>query len=194
MRTLAFITAVVGLTIFSATAVSAQKGQQKFTVERVIDVPADKVWAVVGEDFGAVANSHPKIASSSYINGSLKSGEGAERVCNFNESGSKYVHEKQLSYDPENMTFKSQIFHAEGLPLNPDFSYAVYKVEAIDENSCRVVMDLALLTKPKFMGRVAKGKFKKTISNYLIAIEHHAKTGENVNSENFKRIRKQYES
>ena len=63
----------------------AQKKVQQFTVSRVIKAPANKVWAVVGEDFGAIAKSHPGIISSEYIGGTLKGGEGTERVCNLNE-------------------------------------------------------------------------------------------------------------
>ena len=42
------------------------------------------------------------------------------------------------------------------------------------------------------MGGLAKGKFKKNIENYAIAIEHYAATGEEVNKDNFKTIKKQY--
>ncbi|MEO0340161.1 MAG: hypothetical protein AAF242_13220, partial [Bacteroidota bacterium] len=41
-----------------------QKKVQNFQVSHVINAPADKVWAIVGEDYGAIANSHPKIVSS----------------------------------------------------------------------------------------------------------------------------------
>ena len=39
-----------------------------------------------------------------------------------------------------------------------------------------------------------KGKFKKLISDYFIAIEHYGKTGEAVTKENFKEIKKQYKA
>ena len=47
-------------------------------------------------------------------------------------------------------------------------------------------------TKPAFLGAVAKGGFKKTIAGYLLAVEHHVLTGETVNRDNFKSIKKQY--
>lgn len=192
--TLSTIMAV--LMIAASFSVSAKKDKEKkvqeFTVKRTINVSADRVWAVVGEDFGAVANSHPQIVSSDYINGTLKSGEGAERVCNFNDKGTKYVKERQVNYDPENYTFQAQIFHAGKLPLDPEHSYGVYKVIPIDDQSCELVMDLGIRTKPAFMGAMAKGKFKKTIADYLLAVEHHVVTGEIVNQDNFKEIKKQY--
>ena len=40
------------------------------------------------------------------------------------------------------------------------------------------------------MGGLAKGKMKKTIEDYEIAVEHYVLTGEEVNQENFKEIKK----
>jgi len=44
------------------------------------------------------------------------------------------------------------------------------------------------------MGGLMKGKFKKLIADYFIAIEHHIRTGESVNKSNFKSIKKLYAS
>ena len=183
-------------TAFAGNGDSKKKKGVKFTVERTIPASADKVWAVVGEDYGAIANSHPTIVSSNYVNGSLKSGEGAERVCNLNEKGTKYVQEKQVDYDPDNYTFKAAIYHVNGLPLepDPDVNYGIYKVVPVDDNSCKLVMELSIRTSPAFMGKMAKGKFKKTISDYTLAVHHHVVTGEIVNKDNFKEIKKQYKS
>ena len=172
--------------------VHAQKRVQTFTVSHVIQAPAAAVWAVVGEDYGAIAYSHPKIVSSDYVNGSLEAGEGAERVCNFNEKGTRYLKEKQVNYDPENYTFKNQVFQAGKFPVDPENTFAIYHVEPIDENSSRFTFDMTYRTKPAFMGGLMKGNFKKLIRDYAIAIEHHVNTGEVVNKENFRSIKKQY--
>ena len=47
-------------------------------------------------------------------------------------------------------------------------------------------------TKPAFMGGMVKGKFKSMLDDYFIAIEHHVKTGKEVNGGNFKEIKKLY--
>lgn len=192
MKTI-FKTGLVATLLSIGLQVAAQKAQT-FTVSRVIQAPVDKVWAVVGDDFGAIANSHPKIVKSDYVNGTLKSGEGAERRCNLNEKGNKYIQEKQVNYDPEHYTFKAAIYHVAGLPLSddPTHNYGIYRVEPIDAKSCKLVMDLSLQTKPAFMGAIAKNKFKKNIEDYTIAVEHHVLTGEAVNKENFKTIKKLY--
>lgn len=169
-----------------------EKRTQNFVVTSTIDAPADKVWAVVGEDYGGIAYSHPKIVSSDYINGSLKAGEGAERVCNFNEKGTRYLQEKQVNYNPENYTFKNQVFRAGKFPVNPEYTYAIYKVEPVDDATSRLVFDMTYRTKPAFMGGMMKGAFKKLIADYAIAIEHHIKTGEKVTKDNFRQIKKEY--
>ncbi len=174
-------------------SVHAQKKVQTFTVTHIINAPADQVWAVVGEDYGAIANSHPKIISSDYINGSLKAGEGAERVCNFNDSGSRYLHEKQVDFDPENYTFRNQVFQAGKFPVDPEYTFALYKVEPIDANTSRFTFDMTYRTKPAFMGGMMKGKFRKLIDDYALAIEHHVNTGEAVNKDNFRDIKREYE-
>lgn len=179
------------LALFTLTAF-AQKKTQSFQVKTIINAPADKVWAVVGEDFGAIAKSHPKIVSSNYINGTLKAGEGAERVCNYNESGSRYLHEKQIKYDPVNYSFEVEISHIAGLPLVAEYSRASYTVVPIDDTSSEFVFTMTYRTKPAFMGAMMKNRFKKTIGDYAIAIEHHILTGEDVNKDNFKSIKDQY--
>lgn len=179
-------------TLITIQSANAQKKVKTFTVEHVINAPADKVWTVVGEDYGAIANSHPAIVSSNYVNGTLKAGEGAERVCNFDDEGKQFLKEKQVNYDPANYTFKNQVYQAGKFPVSPEHTFAIYKVVPIDKNTSKFVFNMTYRTTPAFMGGMMKGNFKKLIADYAIAIEHHVNTGENVNKDNFKDIKKQY--
>ena len=109
------------LILSSSGSLIAQKKAKKvqsFTVERTIQASAKKVWAVVGEDFGAIANSHPKIVSSEYNQGFTTGGENVTRTCNLNEKGTKYIKEKQVSFDPENYTFKVKVLKS-GKQMGP---------------------------------------------------------------------------
>lgn len=183
------------LIMIASASVFAQKTDKKvttFSVERIIDAPVEDVWKVVGEDFGAIANSHPKIVSSNYNQGYITGGENVTRTCNFNEKGTRYVQEKQISYDAENYTFKVLIYQSGGIPINTDYSYGIYKVVPISSNSCKLIMTMGVRTKPAFLVGIAKGKFKKDIADYLLAVEHHVLTGENINKDNFKAIKKKY--
>ena len=184
---ISLIIMIVGTTGF------AQKKAQTFTVSRVIEATAQQVWTVVGDDYGAIANSHPGIVSSEYKNGSLKGGEGAERVCYLNDKKTKATHEKQIEFDSKNYRFKAKVYQADGIPMDPEYTYAVYKVEAIDATSSKLIIQMNYRTKPAFMGAMAKGRFKKIMTGYALAVDHHVRTGEVVNKENFKEIKKQYD-
>ena len=175
-----------------ASAATFAQNTRSFTVTRDINLSADKIWAVVGEDYGAIANSHPKIVSSEYNQGTITYGEGAERVCYLNEAKTKFVKEKQINFDPENYSFTVQTFQAGKIPLDPDLTRATYHVIPTGENSCTLEFTMEYRTKPAFMGALAAGKFKKTIADYELAVEHYARTGEAVNQDNFKEIKKQY--
>ncbi len=185
---------MMGLLLAFIESLHGQKKTQTFTVTQVINAPAHEVWQVVGQDYGAIANSHPKIVSSDYLVGSLQAGEGAERVCNFNEKGTRFLHEKQTHFDSANYTFRNQVFKAGRFPIDPDYTFADYKVEPLDENSSRFTFNMNFRTKPAFMGGMVKGKFKRLIEDYVIAVDHHVKTGENVNKSNFKQIKRAYAS
>lgn len=191
MKYSVLIFSLIALFTFTWTNVQAQKKSQTFTVSYVINSPAADVWAVVGEDYGAIANSHPKIINSDYVGGTLAAGEGAERVCYFNESGSRYLHERQTNYDPENYSFRNQVFQAGKFPVDPEYTYADYKVEAVDENTSLFTFTMNYRTKPAFMGGLMKGSFKSLIEDYALAIEHHVNTGEVVNKDNFRAVKKQ---
>lgn len=182
----------LALMLVGLLAIGQSKKVQQFTVSKVLNIPADQVWAVIGEDYGAIAYSHPKIVSSEYIGGTLQAGEGAQRVCHFNDKGTRYLKEKMLNYNPDEMTFINQVFQAGKFPVDPDLTRAVYKVKAIDATTSEISFDMQYRTKPGFMGGMMKGSFKKLINDYFIAIEHHVKTGEKVTKDNFKDIRKLY--
>lgn len=186
----------MAVTMLGSTSAIAQKEKkvQRFEVSKVIPFPAEKVWAIVGEDYGAVAYSHPKIIESEYINGSLKAGEGAERVCYFNEKHTQYLHEKMIDYSPETMSFTNQVSQAGKFPVNPDYTRAIYNVDDLGNGTSMLSFNMQFRTKPAFMGAFAKGSFKKLISDYFIAIEHHLRTGEKVTKANFKEVKKEAKS
>ena len=170
----------------------AQKKVQSFIVEREFNLPAEKIWKIVGEDYGSVAYSHPKVIKSVYEKGTYKAQEGAERVCYFNKKETQFLKEKMVNYNPDEMTFVNKIYQAGKFPVDPEYTQAVYKVVDLGNGKSKMSFDMDFRTKPAFMGTIAKGKFKKLIQDYLIAIEHYARTGEEVTKENFKAIKKQY--
>ena len=165
---------------------------KSFTVERIIDASVEDVWKVVGEEFADIAKSHPVLSSSHYVEGTPMTGEGCERVCNMDDAGKKFTREKMVDYDPENHKFKVDIQEAGGLPLAPDKSYMNYAVESVGEGKSKIILTMVFQTKPAFLGGLMKGKMKQTISDYALSIAHYTTTGEEINPDNFKRIKKLY--
>ncbi|ANQ51201.1 SRPBCC family protein [Flammeovirga sp. MY04] len=181
--------------LYTFITLGQDKKTQHIQVSREIKAPAAAVWKVVGEEFGDVHKSHPFVVDSKYSQEGVSEGcEGAERICSITLDGKKYVKEKQVNYDPENMKFKVQITHIQGLPLIPEYSYGVYHVVKVDDKTSKLVFTFDYRTKPAFMGSLAKGKFRKQLADYMLAVDHYVITGEEVNGENFKEIKKQYET
>lgn len=176
------------------TAQSMSKKYKVIEVERVLPFSAERVWATVAEDYGKVAESHPRIIRSDYEAGSLKGELGAQRMCAFNANETQILHEKITKWDPENMTLVNSIIEAKKFPIDEDNSRGIYTVTPIDANSSKLSMRFEFRTTPAFMAGMMKGSFSNLLSDYLIAVEHNMKTGEAVNRENFKDIRKQYVS
>ncbi len=188
----------IALALISTPTLLAQKMDKAYktvVASRVINQPADKVWALIGEDYGYIANTHPGIYYSNYEAGSVVGELNAQRVCNLNEKGTKVLHEQITNWDPINMTMTNRILEVGGLPLDPDNSLGVYSVIPIDEHTSELKMVFDFRTKPAFMGLMAKGKFKKLLANFLLGVQHHMATGEIITNEtDMKALRKLYDS
>lgn len=178
--------------IFMSFLAYAQRGVITFNIEKEYDIPAEKIWDVIAGEFGDIAYSHPKIVKSSYIGSSYRAEVGAERISNFNAEGTKYLKERITSYDEDDMTFTNALYQAKSFPLNTDHTEATYKVEDLGNGRSKLVIDMQFKTVPAFVGAMVKDKFKNSMRDYMIAIQHHASTGERVTQKNFKRIKKQY--
>ncbi len=147
-------------------------------VDRVIDRPADAVWAIL-DDFGSVSRYHPLVETSPITNG-IGSGLGAERVCHFDNGDS--IREKITAYEPDR-GYEVEIVDPGKFPLKR--AVARLSVEPLDETRSRVGFDMSF--KPKFgplgwlMGKaVMVGQFSKILGRVLEGLETHLQTGEVV--------------
>ena len=168
------------------------KKTKKVETSREVDLPASELWKILGQDYGAIAFSHPTIVSSAYVEGSLKGGLGAERMCYFNDKETKMLREKIVRWNPEQMSFTQRIVESKKFPIDKENSLATYTVVDLGNGKSRLVAKLEYRTKPGFMSGMVKGSFKKLLDDYFIAVEHYARTNEKVTRENFKSIKKQY--
>lgn len=173
-------------------AQSMSKKFKTFEVSREMPFSADRLWAAVAEDYGNIAKSHPKIVSSNYTSGSLKGEKGAQRHCTFNKKGSRMLHEEITDWNPEEGYFVNRILEAKKFPVDVDNTQGTYHIIPMGPNKSKFVFKMEFRTKPAFMAGMAKGKFKKLIQDYMIAVQHNVATGESVTADNFKAIKKNY--
>ena len=147
-------------------------------VDRVMDVPAERVWALI-DDFGGVYRYHPLVVASPIQNG-VGSGLGAERICQF-DNGS-LLREEITGYIPGE-EYEVTIKDPGSFPLKR--GVARLGVESVDGGATRVTFRMAF--EPKFgplgwfMAKtMMKGQFRKILGQVLAGIEQHARTGEVV--------------
>ena len=189
-----FLLALVVLTGTSLTAQEKQKGITYFSIYQEFDFPVETLWKTVAEDYGNIINSHPAIYKSTYINGSSKGELGAERIMEFNKRGTKSLSEKIVAWNPKNYTYDVKLEKAEGFPINEDVTLANLSFKSISPTRSSFQFDFSYGTKPRFMAKVAKGKFSALLEDYMISLEHYILTGEKVNAEigNFKEVKLAY--
>ena len=164
----------------SLSAQDMNKTHRVIEVYRTIDAPAERVWQALVGDYGEISNYSPFIYASNYEAGSLEGKVGAERKCYFDKKSKKYSHERIAMIDGQNMQMKNIILDVDGLPLDPDNSYAIYSVEDLGNGKSRAGYTFYMRTKPSFMGGLAAGSFEKSLNETLIGLEHYLTTGERV--------------
>ena len=193
MRTLLLIVLMIGGLGSQTIAQSMQKKYKTFTVTRILPFSSEKVWAAVADDYGNIANSHPKIVASGYVQGSLKGEKNAQRVCYFNDKQTRSLKEEIVEWNPKEGYFVNRVLEAQKFPINTDNTRATYSVQSLGGNKTKFSMKMEFRTKPAFMGAMAKGQFKKLLNDYMLAVEHHIATGESVTAANFKDVKRQYD-
>lgn len=164
------------------------KKTRTVTVSAELPFSADTVWAAVAEDYGRIADSHPRIVRSDYRHGSLQGELGAERSCWFDDKGKKVLHEQIVGWEPETMTMQNRVLEAAGFPMDPDNALGTYHVESLGPDRSRFVITLEMRMKPAVLTGPMSGAFEGLMEDYMVALEHHLATGEKVDRESFAAI------
>jgi len=188
-------TALFVLPLSIAAPAQAQSMDKKFhtiTVERELEHSAEEVWAAVAEDYGNIANTHPAIYASEYIEGSLEGSLGAERSCAFDDKGKAWTYEKIVEWDPENMRFVNAVTSSQNYPLDTDNSRGIYTVEALPGGGSVLHMTFEYRTKPAFLGGMVGKQFDTLLSQYLMSVDYHLETGNTVNQDTFEQVLSHY--
>lgn len=159
---------------------------QTITTEVLINTSNEKVWEALFTKFGETFLYNPNVERSHYTNGKL--GEiGCERQCNINSK--TFVKEKITNAEPMKSVTVDLI--GGNMPMVKEMQI-VFDIKQLKYNQTNVLLTAYFTTKPSFMGIIAKGMFKKMLTNVLIGLKYHLETGRSVSKETFKPIYKQY--
>ena len=97
-------------------------------IQKEFDLPADKIWTVVAEEYANVSNSHPTIVESRFLNGHSEVKVGAERFCAFDDQGKQFLKERIVKYDPENRSFTNAVWETGRFPLDTSKTQGTFTI------------------------------------------------------------------
>ncbi|WP_437439846.1 SRPBCC family protein [Eudoraea algarum] len=163
-------------------------------VEQKIDTPVERVWEIIGEGFADVADSNPNCPYSEWSSGHNEPKVGAMRIMYMtNNREKKYFVDKIAKYDPENHHITIEIVDKKGFGnLNIDYSWVNMDATKISNNKTLLKIRFNYLTRPRFFKSLAKAPMRKAFQRYAHGIDYHAKTGEKVTEQKWKKIRHLY--
>ncbi len=163
-------------------------------VEQKIGASADKVWQIIGEDFEKISDSNPDCPYSEWADGFDTAEVGTKRIMYMTDKrDNKYFVDEIAKYDPENRHITIEIANEEGFgTLNVEYTWVNMDVVEIDSENSILKIRFNYLTKPRFLKGFAKGSMRKAFQKYAYGIDYHAKTGEIVDEEKWKKIKHLY--
>ncbi len=171
-------------------AMAKTEGKSAFVVEHELDVPVEKIWNLLVDDFPNVANSSQLSPKSEFVEGYNKVEVGAKRIMYKSKNLKKYFIDEIVLIDNERYDFTVDVVKAKGYPNT--FTRLEFGATPISNNSTKLRIAFTYKTKPKFLQEMIKRSLKKDIQDYLYAIDHYLKTGEVITNDNWKSIRSNY--
>ena len=145
---------------------------------RTIDAPVADVWAA-WDDYGGIWRFNPGLTGSHLINGSEKTGLGAERQCDLID-GKNYIQERIVEYIPERL-MAVDIFHGT-VPLKR----ATATIDMKPHGAARTSLTFTLEFEPKMglLGRMMlplmRRQFRRGLSDLVDANKAYVETGATV--------------
>lgn len=156
----------------------------KIYKEIYINASKDEVWEVI-KDFPTVMNYHPLINNSYSINNTSHSGVGAERTCEFDAKGTKFIHERVVRYD-EGESYDVDIYGGNQIPPINDM-LATIGIKSASASQTILWMQISYSPRVNpLMWIMAHTMIKKFMNNAIDGIvrgaKHHIETGAMVSS------------
>lgn len=152
--------------------------------ETTVNVGKDKAWQTLA-DFAGISVFHPVVPKSYAINGTSHTGLGAERRCDLNTDGTKYV-EERITRFVDGKEYDVDIYGGNQVPPVNNLIVTL-GVESISTTQTRVYVIANY--QPKFgpIGTVMnmmmiKPFLSKAMNGILLGFKHHMETGQPVQS------------
>lgn len=157
----------------------------------VINVSADELWKIVGDDFAHVGKWATAVDHSS--GSGTPDFEGAScsiRGCDVNAKGFSKVQEKLTEFNPENKSLTYEV--TKGMPGFVTKAANRWKIVKVTNHSSKIVMSANMEMK-RFMGSLMGGMMKRNLSKLLPQIANdlkvYAETG-NISESKKQRLAK----
>ena len=152
--------------------------------DTIVTGDKDTLWKVLA-DFAGISVFHPTVPNSYVINGTDRTGLGAERRCELNNDGTKFVEERIIRF-VEGEEYDVEIYGGTQMPPVTNFIITI-GMKSLSENQHRIYMIANY--QPKFgpIGTVMnmliiQPFISKALNGVLIGFKHHMTTGQPVQS------------
>lgn len=151
--------------------------------------PAAEVWNLLYDRYTQVADYANEIVASRGTPNSPSHGQGCQRVCDFDENGSKYLLEELTDVNEDQMRLTNKIIGVGKFPIVPDVSKTTFTVHPKSSSNCVIEVEFQVRTKPAFLSLMMKGAAQKQMGDLFLGAEHFLRTGQAINKRNFKAIK-----
>ncbi len=150
----------------------------KVSITRTVDAPLDKLWAS-WDDFGAIYRFNPNLNGSFILDGSARTGLGAERQCDLSD-GKNYIQERIVEYTPHRRLVVD-IYNGT-LPLKS--ATAGFDLKSLGPDRSEVTMTMEFTPKFGLLGKLMvpmmKPQFRRLLGKLLDGNKAFVERGEEV--------------
>ncbi len=149
-------------------------------ISRTIHAPIETVWPILA-DFGQTHRWNPEVAHSASV-GDLATGLGAQRSCEFDDTGSKWITEEIVAFDEPGHRYTVQLI---GGPSKPPIEEVLVDIKAVATTPETTTVTMAATLNgrgplQKAMATMGVAAMKRVLGRVLHGLDHHVTTGEVV--------------
>ncbi len=152
--------------------------------ETTVNVSKQEAW-IVQANFAGISIFHPVVPKSYAINNSEQGGLGAERRCELNADGSKFIDERIVRF-VDGQEYDVEIYGGNQIPPVNNLIVTI-GLEEVSTNQTRIYLVAKYEPKYSFIGTIMdtvmiKPFLTKAMNGILAGFKHHMETGETVQS------------